>query len=366
MSNNYNSEFVELTTPAGLDIISDLKFNNNPNDSRLLASSWDNQILLYDCKSFINHLHEPPTTDPLVEFKLSETPLSLLYTESNIPVVGLLDGSVKEIDFENINLGPNMGQNIDENDFQSGINNLKVGSNGTIIASSFNGQLQVIDSKLQKPINVIKNKRKIITMETSNKYLILGLTGNILEIYDSNNLQKPIETREIGLKYQITDIKVFPNQQGFAVSSIDGRVSIETFNNTDNNTEIQESYVFKSHRHYDPATETDIVYPINSITFNKPTSYSNNTLLYTAGSDGFICLWDIKKRKRLKQYSKFINREIETNEVSVESVAKLDINLNNNLLAVATSDDNYKKRRRMSETEFSKLPSKIYLKQLKE
>ncbi|KAI5964316.1 BUB3 [Candida pseudojiufengensis] len=370
---NSNSEFIELNTPTNLDIISDIKFNNNLNDSKLLISSWDNLILLYDCKSFINYLkNEPPITNPIFDIKINETPLCLQYTEfTNLPIVGLLDGSIKEIEFENLNLGRNMGKEVDIDDFQSGINYLKLGINNTVLASSFNGQLQVIDTKIRKPTTVIKNNRKIIVMETSNNYLILGLTGNIIEIYDLKNLNKPIETREIGLKYQITDIKVFPDQQGFAVSSIDGRVSIETFNDTTNeiNSEIQQSYVFKSHRHFDPNTETDLVYPINSITFNKHTSQSSsnrNTLLYTGGSDGYICLWDIKKRKRLKQFPKFINKELETNETLTESIAKLDINLNNNLLAVATSDDNYKRKRRMSETEFSKLPSKIYLKQLKD
>ena len=69
------------------------------------------------------------------------------------------------------------------------------------------------------------NQRKIFTMDTSDQYLILGLQNNIIEIYDFKNLHHPLETRQVGLKYQIKDLKTFPDNQGFALSTIDGRIN---------------------------------------------------------------------------------------------------------------------------------------------
>ena len=51
----------------------------------------------------------------------------------------------------------------------------------------------------------------------------------------------------------------------------------------------------------------------------------------------------------MRQYPRFLSAENEP-----ESIVKLQINRQDNLMVVATSDDNYKRRRRLSESENSK------------
>lgn len=78
---------------------------------------------------------------------------------------------------------------------------------------------------------------------------------------------------------------------------------------------------------------------------------------------------DINKRKRLKQYPKFQTCEIDglpLEESTTESIAKIDISHTDDLIAVATSDDNYKRRRRLSESENSRSPSCVYIRHLKD
>ncbi|KAG5418480.1 BUB3 [Candida metapsilosis] len=372
-----NTDFIELTTTRkNLDQISDIKFSKN-NQYQLLIGTWGSNLLLYDCRSFTKYPHEPLPSDPICELSITDTPLSILYpgnsnTNSQAPpIVGLLDGSIRQVDFENVKLGQNMGESFEVEDMRNGINHLCQGANNSVIASSFKGSLQVLDQRLQKPLHSWKNERKVLTMESTDKYLILGLAGNIVELYDLSTLgtsstPTPVETREVGLKYQVTDIKASPDQNAIAMSSIDGRVSIE-YLDLPPEAQQEKNFVFKSHRHFDKESGTDLVYPINSLTFRKSVNRSN--LLFTAGSDGYLCLWDINKRKRLKQYPKFQTFEVDglpSEESTTESIAKIDISHTDDLIAVATSDDNYKRRRRLSESENSKLPSRVYIKHLRD
>ncbi|KAI5957696.1 BUB3 [Candida theae] len=373
-----NTDFVELTTTRkNLDLISDVKFSKN-SQYQLLIGTWSSDLLLYDCRSFTNHPHEPLPRDPICELKISDTPLSILYPGNNNsnsqapPLVGSLDGSIRPVDFENVKLGKNIGESFEGEDVRNGINHLCQGVNNSVIASSFKGYLQLLDQRLQKPLHSWKHERKVLTMESTEKYLVLGLAGNTVEFYDLNSLgassskPTPVETREVGLKYQVTDIKASPDQSTIAMSSIDGRVSIE-YLDLPQHEQLEKNFVFKSHRHFDKESGADVVYPINSIAFRKNASRSN--LLFTAGSDGYLCLWDINKRKRLKQFPKFQTWEFDglpSEESTTESIAKIDVAHTDDLIAVATSDDNYKRRRRLSESENSRLPSRVYIRHLKD
>ncbi|EMG46481.1 hypothetical protein G210_3271 [Candida maltosa Xu316] len=347
------SAFVELKTPKNLDIISDITFSPLI-QNQLLASTWSNEILVY---SYNAEHHNEEQLNPINIIQTQDVPLCLLY--DNSPIVGLLDGSIRELDFENCKLSKNIGMPVNEDEIGSGINNLCHLDNHNIIASSFNGDLQTIDLRQQQPRYINRNNRskKIFTMDSSDRYLTMGLQNNIIEIYDFRKLDVPMETREVGLKYQIKDLKTFPNNQGFALSTIDGRVSIEFFN-SDPQFQQDHRFTFKCHRHPDPSnSDVDLVYPVNSIAFNK--KYET---LFTGGSDGYLCLWDLNKRKRMKQYTpRFLSLEHEP-----ESVAKIKLNQSDSLIAVATSDDNFKRRRRLSESESSRIPSRIYIKEVLE
>ncbi|CAK9441779.1 uncharacterized protein LODBEIA_P56470 [Lodderomyces beijingensis] len=368
------TDFIELTTPKKLDIISDLKFSATAQD-QLLVSSWCNRLLLYKCKSLENYPHEEPSTSPICIIDTAETPLCLLYPDIGGPIVGSLDGSVQELDFENMKLGrdfargshhSNSGDGYtgggeeeeEEDNHLAGISNLCRGSNHSILASTFGRKLLVLDQRQQRPISTFQKTHKILTMDTTDKYLILGLSGQLIEIYDLQNLNTPLETRDIGLRYQFKDLKAFPNQQGFAVATIDARVSIESLDPSPQ-AQQEKKFTFKSHRHFNKTSGLDLVYPINSILFDK----SPKQMLYTGGSDGYVCLWDIEKRKRIKQFARFETRD---RMGGIESVAKLAMSYNDDLLAVATSDDSIVRRRSLSEAIDTRHPSRVYVRQLKD
>lgn len=107
---------------------------------------------------------------------------------------------------------------------------------------------------------------------------------------------------------------------GYAIGSVEGRVSIEYF---DKSPAVQkEKYAFKCHRQTIP--EGDLVFPVNALAFHP--AYVNSLLwfnahhvthrtvlpfahyrygtLATGGSDGTVAVWDHRAKKRVKLYNR--------------------------------------------------------------
>lgn len=319
-----SSPYLKLPTPETWDVISALQFSKF--DDQLLVSSWDSKLLLYDVSSIRNEATSP---NIIANFNTDSPVLSIAYgSNANSTFLGTLDGNIRRIDYENLKLFSANKPIYGNTGISSGIGNLKTIENkeNLLVAASFKGEVQYIDTRIDKAIHTKSTKHKIFTMDTTSQLTCLGMSARTIEIYDHRNWDQPYQVRESGLKYQIKDLKAFPNGEGYALSSIDGRVSMEYF---DTSPEFQsKKFAFKCHRFTDKQNQQDIVYPVNSLLFNK----SYNTL-FTAGSDGFVCLWNWEKRKRMKQYPKFTNPQ---------AVVKLDINYNESLLAIATSEDSFK------------------------
>ena len=94
-------------------------------------------------------------------------------------------------------------------------------------------------------------------------------------------------------------VACMPNDDGYASSSIEGRVAVEWF---DPSTESQaRKYAFKCHRQPDPEAEgTDIVYPVNALAFHPV-----HGTFASGGGDGVVALWDATAKRRIRQYQRF-------------------------------------------------------------
>ncbi len=75
---------------------------------------------------------------------------------------------------------------------------------------------------------------------------------------------QPEQARDSSLKYQTRCIRSYPNGTGYALSSIEGRVAMEYF---DNSEQAQaRKYAFKCHRKSEAGR--DVVFPVNAIAFH--------------------------------------------------------------------------------------------------
>jgi cell cycle arrest protein BUB3 len=111
---------------------------------------------------------------------------------------------------------------------------------------------------------------------------------------------KPWQQRESSLKFMTRAVACMPNDDGYATSSIEGRVAVEWF---DPSPESQaRKYAFKCHRQPDPTSDegADIVYPVNALAFH-PTFGT----FASGGGDGIVALWDASAKRRIRQYQKY-------------------------------------------------------------
>jgi len=79
---------------------------------------------------------------------------------------------------------------------------------------------------------------------------------------------------------------------GYAVGSIEGRVSIDHVQEKDRKAL---DFAFKCHR--DP--DSGVIYPVNSISFHE-----QHGTFATAGGDGGFNFWDKDNKHRLKQFQR--------------------------------------------------------------
>lgn len=339
---------VELEVPDNLDILSDLKFMSS--QTNLLACSWDNKVLLYDCSDINNKA-------PINILQTEDTPLTVAFGPGNSTFIGFLDGTIRELDYENIKLHICNSLSQDQKDFSQGINNLVNVHLGTttFAASTFKGKLEIVDTRMRSPVSSRQCEKKILKMDATKQYLAVGMSDRRVEIYDHRNWTEPYQIRESGLRYQIQDLQCFPTGEGFAISSIDGRVAIEYFDPSE--LSQARKYAFKCHRHLDKEAQRDLVHSVNSILFSR----RYNTL-FTSGSDGHVCLWNWQKRKRMRQYPRLTHSDGTT-----QSIVRTAIQENDSVLAIGTSDESYKSASSIEEsTGGVKRGSKIYLRYLKE
>eukprot|EP00245_Coleochaete_scutata_P006620 TRINITY_DN2112_c0_g2_i1.p1 TRINITY_DN2112_c0_g2~~TRINITY_DN2112_c0_g2_i1.p1 ORF type:complete len:335 (+),score=41.30 TRINITY_DN2112_c0_g2_i1:149-1153(+) len=284
------------------DGISSIQFSNHSDN--LLVSSWDCRVRLYDASA--NELKG--------------------YLAHNAPV---LDCCFMEGDDKGISAGAD--KMIKQCDFESGAEEL-IGkhdapvrcveyaqSTGQLISGSWDRTVRSWDPRLPggRGLGVHPQPERVFSMSLSGNHLVVATAGRHVNVYDLRKMEQPEQRRESSLKYQTRCVKNYPNGQGYALSSVEGRVAMEFFDLSESGQ--SRKYAFKCHRA--SSNGRDTVYPVNAIAF-----HAGYGTFATGGCDGYVNVWDGNNKKRLYQYTKYPT-----------SVAGLSFSRDGRLLAVASS-----------------------------
>ncbi|CRG94640.1 mitotic checkpoint protein BUB3, putative [Plasmodium gallinaceum] len=270
----------ELVSPPS-DTISDASYKNNI----LIISSWDKSLQFYNTKE-----------NKLLKKIITNTPI-LSHTCINDKIIyGGLDEILYSYDFnKDIIVKLYRHKNV--------INNICYQkSSNFLCVSDWNKGLNIFDDRTKNGlICEISTFGLICSMDINETKLLACDSLKRTYIFDT---QKGIDSfhnpyyKDNILRYQFRCIKAFPNQKGFVVSSIEGRVAWELF---DNNPSVQsKNYSFRCHRI--KTDESEVAYPINTIDFHP--IYG---AFCTGGSDGIMCVWDGYNRKRIWRTQNFKN-----------------------------------------------------------
>lgn len=138
-----------------------------------------------------------------------------------------------------------------------------------------------------KPMGSVATSDKVYAMDARAPLLVVGTADRQLRVYDIRKPTVVFHEKQAQLKHQFRCLATFPDSMGYAVGSIEGRVSIDHIQEADRKSD----FAFKCHR------ESDTIFPVNSIAFHE-----EHGTFATAGSDGGFNFWDKDNKHRLKQF----------------------------------------------------------------
>ena len=130
---------------------------------------------------------------------------------------------------------------------------------------------------------------RVYDLDVRGNLMVVATAGRHLVIYDVSGPQPhEFSRRESPLKFQTRCVSCFPDQTGFAVGGIEGRVGIQYVQKVPN----KDHFAFKCHR------QDNNAYAVNCLAFQN--QYGT---FATVGSDGVVSFWDKDNKQRLKGFT---------------------------------------------------------------
>ncbi|RMZ89711.1 hypothetical protein DV736_g3062, partial [Chaetothyriales sp. CBS 134916] len=305
------------------DAISALRFSPHPDSNKFAVASWDRHVYLYevvngkDTKQLSKFGHPAPVLD--VCFGKDDSEL----------FSACLDWDVRRIDVSS-------GQQTVLSSHDNGVRSIVYSKeHSLVISAAWDSTVHIhagSDDESWSPAT-INLPSKPFSLAVSASKLVVAMASRALQIYELKTLAaecktlgkgdhnrvdiEPWQRRESSLKFMTRAVDCMPNDEGYATSSIEGRVAVEWFDPS--NESQARKYAFKCHRQ--PVDDVDVVYPVNAISFHP--IYGT---FATGGGDGVVAIWDAIAKRRIRIYPKLAS-----------SVAALSFSANGKFLATAIS-----------------------------
>lgn len=293
------------------DSISELSFS--PQADVLSVASWDNKVRIYEVLA-------TGQTEPRCMVQHDAPVLSTCWSADGTKVFsGSVDKSVKIYDIQS-----GSSQVIGTHDAPvKAVRFVEVGPSNTqaVVSGSWDKTLKYWDMRQPQPVATVAMPERVYAMDSAQKLLVTATAERHVIIMDLNNPTQIFKQTMSPLKWQTRALKCFPQGNGFALGSIEGRCSIQY---VDEQEQSNLGFSFKCHRQQktSPAREAN-VYALNAISFHPV-----HGTLSTAGSDGSFNFWDKDAKHRLKGYP-----------VLGTPISATAFNRNGNIFAYALSYD---------------------------
>lgn len=303
------------STATGQELMNDLAINNPPEDSisdlsfsptldLLAAASWDKKVRIYEIDSNTGnnqgralYEHDGPVFSNV--FSIDGTRVASGGADKQVKLfdiasqqaqqIGIHDAPVKAVRY--VECGPTNTQ--------------------VVVSASWDKTLKYWDMRSPQAISTIQLPERAYTMDSSQKLLVVGCAERHICVIDLNNPQQIFKTSMSPLKWQTRVVSCYPQGNGYAIGSIEGRCA---FVYIDEAEQSKHGFSFRCHRKTPNSSTTSAlrsqteshIYAVNSIKFHP--IYGTFS---TAGSDGTFCFWDKDARQRLKSFPE-LNHSITT------------------------------------------------------
>ncbi|KAL6499260.1 hypothetical protein OROHE_026137 [Orobanche hederae] len=284
------------------DAISRIRFA--PDSNSLLISSWDSSLRLYDVDKCELRSEAPAGGAAL---------LDCCFESESIALGANSDGSILRYD---LLLGNRNGIG-NHDDSATCVEYSNETSSGQIITAGWDKKVKFWDTRAAHSVGCLSNLAVGVESISLSVFNLMVALKSSVHIYDLRYLNGTVQTKEPFTNIHIKCIRSSSDLGGFVIGSTDGRVALEYLGDTNSQ---KDGYAFRCH-----PKDKDGRYhlaAVNDIAFSP----SLSSVLVTGDNDGHAIIWDVQKRKRLKELPRYPN-----------SVASMAYNHGGQLLAIASS-----------------------------
>ncbi|KAJ6934270.1 hypothetical protein NC651_009339 [Populus alba x Populus x berolinensis] len=273
-ANTNPNKSIEVSHPPS-DSVSSLSFS--PKANFLVATSWDNQVRCWEIT------RNGTNVGSVAKASISHDQPVLCSTWKDDGTTVFSGGCDKQVKMWPLLSG---GQPVTVAMHDAPIKEIAwIPEMNCLATGSWDKTLKYWDLRQANPVHTQQLGERCYAMTVRYPLMVVGTADRNMIVY---NLQSPqTEFKKIAspLKYQTRCVAAFPDQQGFLVGSIEGRVGVHHLD------EAQQSknFTFKCHR------DNNEIYSVNSLNFH-PVHHT----FATAGSDGSFNFWDKDSKQRLK------------------------------------------------------------------
>jgi cell cycle arrest protein BUB3 len=288
-----NHQFELAQNPS--DVISAVAFSRT-SPTRLLVSSWDHTVYLYDT-------HAEPGGKLLDKYTHPAPVLDVCFGRDDNEAFSCgLDWEVRRINLES-------GEQTILSTHDKGVRSVIFSPNhNLLISGSWDSTLHLHNLDRPGEFCTVPLPSKVFSVSASPTRLVVAMANRAVNIYELETLARaanqggdvvqvePWQTRESSMKYMTRAVACMPNDAGYASSSIEGRVAVEWFDPSDESQ--SRKYAFKCHRQQ--VDGQDVVYPVHALAFHPV-----HGTFASGGGDGVVALWDGVAKRRIRQYQRF-------------------------------------------------------------
>jgi len=265
-NNNPNNDVMVQNSPA--DSITAVKWS--PSSNIFACTAWDGSVTLYE-------------TQPKAQQKMNAPLLCCDWRPNGSQLaVGACDNSAYIWDVQS-----NTQKQFAPH--QASVKCIKFADQNIVITGSWDRTIKYWDLSKNptQPVCTVNLPERVYCMDYFNGMLVVGCADKKIRVYDVRNPSNCHKEVTTTLKHQFRCISIFPDSTGFAVGSIEGRVMIHTYGNSN------KTFAYKCHR------DDNNIYAVHAIGFHKQIG-----TFFTAGSDGAVLFWDKDHKQKLKTLQK--------------------------------------------------------------
>lgn len=276
-STNPNQGYVVPQPPD--DTVSSVRFSPTATPSpHLLASSWNGSVRLWS----IDSPHGPASG--VSETTLTKPVMDCVWSSrGDSAYIGCADRCVYRWDLASNN---RVVVGAHDSAVRQCVDNEQLGVLATV---SWDRTLRYWDTRTPASVASVDLGDRAYGVDSLGVAMVVILAERKIQVFDIRKPTQCFQQRYSKLRAQSRAVAVWPDAMGYVVAGVDGNVSVESIQQSNDHDSEDNHGVFSCHQ------DKNGPFVINAVRFNSHTG-----AFATAASDGHVFFWDKNRKSRAK------------------------------------------------------------------